>query len=283
MRHLTPATILFALALAAPSVMADTPDYCPDVEGPTKVYAVGSSTMGSVLGPMLKRMFKAQGVKMNRWGKASSGLARPDFHDWPKLMPGLMRKHKPYIVVISMGSNDFQSIWHRKKWIGFGEDRWDEIYAERVDRMLKAAGGDNSHRLVVWEGPYAFKGNKARKRAPVVNRIMKERVAAYVKGGGKAVFIDAFEATTDAKGRPLDRAKLSGKKVDIRGGDGIHLTVDAVRALLAEPILEAVRPCLHPDEAVAAQADSDDDGGDKTEPDPPAERHEGKPDKGQGS
>jgi|GEM_PF-1371872 len=258
-------TLFVALTLLAAPASAEQ---CPATKGTPTVYAIGSSTLGSVLGPMLQRILKDEGVEMHRWGRASSGLARPDFHDWVKLAPGLMRKHKPDIVVVSLGTNDFQPLFVRKgKWIHLESDKWESTYAKRVDKLLTQLAGKDKQRLVVWMGPHAFAGKRAEARGPIVNRIMRERVEAFAKGGGKAVFVDAFEATRDSRGRPLEEAKLPGSdKVErIRTPDNIHLTTDAVRWLMAEPVLEQIRPCL-PTAEVVAKDDGDTEGDDEVAP-----------------
>jgi len=249
--------LLFALACiglaASPALAQPSATLCPALDGPPKVYAIGSSTMATLLGPMLKRVLAADDVEVVRWGRASSGLARPDFHDWPRKVPGLMRRHRPDIVVVSLGSNDFQAIWHNKRWVRFEDERWEKIYAERVDRMLTGAAGEDRERLVIWVGPYAFAGGRAQVRAPIVNRIMRERVEAFAEAGGKVFFVDAFAATTNERGRPLAEARLGDARraVGIRTSDGIHLTNAAVQAFMGEPIIEVVRSCLAPGPEVA--------------------------------
>ncbi len=228
------------------SARADAPVQCPAVGDQPIVFGIGGSTMGSVLGPMLDHIYRGEGVKFSRWGKASSGLARPDFHDWPKEAPRLMKQHQPDIVIVSLGTNDYQAINTGKGWIRQEDPEWETAYGERVDAMLKGLTEDNQERLVIWSGPYAFQGKNAVVRAPIVNRIMRERVEAFAKVGGRVVFHDAYGPTSDDKGRPLSEAVLPGKgdkKVKIRAKDNIHLTTDAVRALLAQPIVEMTRPC----------------------------------------
>jgi len=223
---------------------------CPVTEKkhPT-VYGIGGSTMGSVLGPMLDKVFEENGIQFRRWGKASSGLARPDFHDWPKEAPALMKKHQPDIVIVSLGTNDYQPLWEDGKWIEQDDPAWETKYGERVDALLEAITKDDKDRLVIWSGPYAFEGKNAEVRAPIVNRIMRARVEAFIAGGGNAVFHDAYGPTADDKGKPLTKAVLPhGKKaVEIRSKDGIHLTTDAVRQLLAEPIVDMTLPCFKTD------------------------------------
>ena len=244
------AALFAALMLTASPAAAQR---CPATKGSPTVYAIGSSTLGSVLGPMLQRILKDDGVEMHRWGRASSGLARPDFHDWLALTPGLMSKHKPDIVVVSLGTNDFQPLYNKGKWVLLESKKWEAIYAKRVDKLLTQTGGKNKQRLVIWMGPHAFAGERAEAQGPVVNRIMRERVEAYAAAGGNAVFVDAFGATRGRNGRPLVEARLPGSsKVErIRTHDDIHLTTDGVRWLMAEPVLTYIRPCIPGNEPVA--------------------------------
>ncbi len=225
---------------------------CP-VTGDDKpvVYGIGGSTMGTVLGPMLDKVFGENDVEFRRWGKASSGLARPDFHDWPKSTPALMQKHKPDIVVVSLGTNDYQALWDNGNWIRQDDPAWEKKYGERVDALLEAIAEDDEDRLIIWSGPYAFEGKNAVVRAPIVNRIMKERVEAFAAAGGNAIFHDAYVVTADDGGKPLAKTVLpQGKKaVEIRTKDGIHLTADAVRQLLAKPIVDMALPCFAKTEA----------------------------------
>jgi len=215
------------------------------------VYGIGGSTMGSLLGPMLDKVFGENDVKFRRWGKASSGLARPDFHDWPKSAPELMEKHHPDIVIVSLGTNDYQALWEKGNWVPQEDADWEKKYGERVDAMLTALAKDDKDRLIIWSGPYAFEGKNAVVRAPIVNRIMKERVEAFAAAGGNAVFHDAYVVTSDGKGTPLDTAVLPGKSkaVDIRTKDKVHLTSDAVLHLLAKPIVAIALPCFPKQEA----------------------------------
>ncbi|MCA9517823.1 MAG: DUF459 domain-containing protein [Myxococcales bacterium] len=238
----TLASALVACASTGPSRAAEM---CPTGERAERVYAIGSSTVGSLLGPMLKRLLKEDGLSVRRWGLASSGLARPDFHDWPAEVPNIMADHDPQFVVINLGDNDFQNIYHKKLgWIRFEDPRWREIYARRVDRMLKESAGPHKQRLVLVSGPYAFMDRRSYKYGPTVNAIMRERTEAFAAAGGRAIFFDVWAATTDEKGNPVAEVEVDGKKVAIRGKDGIHLTARGVDALMAEPIVRVIRGCL---------------------------------------
>lgn len=237
--------LTLSIAMTSPALASSAVEgKCPTVKGEPVIYGIGGSTMGSVLGPMLAQVLKKHGIKFSRWGKASSGLARPDFHDWPATAPGLMEKHKPDIVVISLGTNDYQPLWEKGNWVLQDEPKWETLYGERVDALLNAVAGKKKQRLIIWSGPYAFEGKNANVRAPIVNRIMRERVEAFAAAGGRAIFHDAY-GPTSADGKPIDEAELPGKgRVVIRQKDGVHLTNDAVELLLATPIVDMVLPCF---------------------------------------
>ena len=218
---------------------------CQAVKNP-KVYALGSSTMASLLGPALKkRLLRAHPkAKFAQWGKPSSGLARPDFHDWPSEVPRIIRRHKPDMFVVSLGTNDYQAVRLRnRKWVRPYTPKWTRVYASRVRKMLDLMSGDARRRLIVWVGPTSFPGDNPRKMGPLISDIIRQEISAF---SGPAVFVDAFAATSDSQHQPLDSFRVKGKrkKQPMRSHDGIHLTIGAVRALMAQPALQHVLDCI---------------------------------------
>ena len=210
-----------------------------------RVYALGSSTMASLLGPALKRMLKRDWPEATfaQWGKPSSGLARPDFHDWPAQIPKINRRHKPDLFVVSLGTNDYQAVRLRSgAWVRSGTARWKQVYASRVRKMLDLMSGPERRRLVVWVGPTAFPGKGSYTIGPEITKILRREIAAF---GGPAILVDAFAATTDGKNRPRDTFKVPGKRglKAMRGRDGIHLTAEAVRALMGRPAADHILQC----------------------------------------
>ncbi len=195
---------------------------------------------------MLQRALRAQVITLRYWGQASSGLARPDHHDWIAVTPGLMADLRPDVVIVGLGVNDSQSLWNDGQWIPRDDARWEEVYARRVDALLERAAGPERERLVVWLGPYAYVDWRAEDHLPIVARLQRERIAEFAARGGRAVYIDVYRATLGDDGRPLREATLGeeGEPVAVRTEDGIHLTPAAVRWFMAAPVLAAILPCL---------------------------------------
>lgn len=246
LRHtLAPLLAAAALLLAALPASAASPDLCPRDGAPVKrVYMIGSSTMGSVLGPMLQRLLEDEHeIRSKRWGKASSGLARPDFHDWISLAPGLMKRHRPQVVVISLGTNDAQPLYSDDGWTKTDNDKWPERYGQRVAKLLEKVAGADRQRSIIWLGPTSFDAGNSRRLGPVISRVIREQIEAFE---GRAVYVDSYADTTNSRGKSIETFDQPGMREPqpARTDDGIHLTTDAVRWLLAEPVMELLEPCF---------------------------------------
>ena len=215
---------------------------CPSkIKAGAFVYAVGSSTLGSPLGEQLDSALKSKGFKFRKWAKASSGLARPDFHDWVKSVKEVNAQWSPDAYVISLGTNDYQALYHRKKWIRTSDKtQWIAEYSARVDRMLNAAAGPNKERLVVWIGPVPFNTAKGRNMSLRINRILQERISAF---SGNAVFVDMRSKLMD-DGKPIDVYRdAKNKKRRVYRTDNVHLTIGAVRNLMTKRVVKAITEC----------------------------------------
>ncbi len=222
--------------------------HCNTLSSP-KVFAIGSSTMASLLGPAIKRMLKRSRpkAKFAQWGKPSSGLARPDFHDWPAQVPRIIRRHRPDMFVVSLGTNDYQALRKRNgSWVRPHTARWKRLYAQRVRKMLELMSGEGRTRLVVWVGPTSFRGEGPRVLGPLISRIVRQEIERF---GGPAVFVDAFAATSDNRNNPLETYRIPGKRrpQPMRSHDGIHLKIGAVRALMAAPAVHHLLKCIAED------------------------------------
>jgi len=209
---------------------------CPTLAGKGLIYAIGSSTLGSTLGPELGRLLKKDKRKFRKWGKASTGLARPDYHDWAKEVRNVAKEWNPSLFLISLGSNDFQAIKEGKKWVSPTKEphRWRTLYAKRVDRMLEVASGKGYGRAVIWITPNVFKGRKPQKMGRWVHDILLDRVKHFE---GPAFIVDTYMATTLKDGSPRKRFQIPGKTGDfpLFASDGLHLSTRAVYSLMMDP------------------------------------------------
>lgn len=232
---------------------------CPAKLG--KVLAIGSSTMGAPLGTFIDRAMAALGLRSYRLAAASSGLARPDFWDWAAKARRLVAEHDPDVVVVQIGSNDYQPItWVETGRIGAirrGKPEWAEIYAKRIDELLEVLGGGERERLIIWIGPYAYWGDNATEQGPVIDALLRDRIATWVAKGGFARYVDVWRETWHEKRGPTMKRRLPGTRgeVEIRSSDNVHLNAMAVRVLLSDPVVAHVKACL---DAVQSTQSEDD-------------------------
>ena len=217
-----------------------------------KVLAIGSSTMGAPLGGILAKALKGAGLEWYQLAAASSGLARPDFWDWAAKARTLVAEHDPDVVIVQLGSNDFQPLTVRaspRMWRPVGRPRpeWVEVYQARIDELLGILGGDRP-RLIIWIGPYAYWGDNATQQGPIIDRLLTERVATWVARGGFARYVNVWRETWDERHGPVQKRRFADTRapVDIRSSDNVHLNVPAVRRLLAEPTVAEILACRDP-------------------------------------
>ena len=92
-----------------PTTVADTTPADtgpPSASDPAKVYIVGDSDAGT-FGPYLQQLLDGTHVVDTELNyKVSSGLARPDFFDWPAELAAKLPEVAPDIVVATFGGND---------------------------------------------------------------------------------------------------------------------------------------------------------------------------------
>ncbi|KAF0128844.1 MAG: hypothetical protein FD152_2251, partial [Xanthobacteraceae bacterium] len=71
--------------------------------------------------------------------RLSSGLTRPEFHDWSRAVPEtLAQQAKVDFIVMMVGSNDRQAIRLERESIEPDNERWRDLYAQRVDAVMQA-------------------------------------------------------------------------------------------------------------------------------------------------
>lgn len=228
---------LLMLTLLAPPAQAE--ERCTKFGKKPMMYALGSSTLGMSLAPVITRPLRKRGFRWRKWAKASSGLARPDFWNWATRVPAVAKEWKPDVFLIVLGTNDFQSLRKDGKWVHPGK-RWDRVYGQRVDTLLAAASGKKRRRMVIWVGPNMIDTKRARYMAKRITRIVKARIKAF---DGPAFFVDAYRPT-NIRGQPR-RSLRVGKRKTVRmyEADGIHLTRAAARVVLARPVLRILDKC----------------------------------------
>lgn len=187
---------------------------------PTKrlrVVIVGDS-LAAGLGHFAERVFRPGLVRVSRQGRISTGLARPDYFNWPFAMRQIVDTFDPDLVVVLIGENDHQSIQtvrgDTEAQIGTGD--WPVAYRDRVLQMMRIATSRGAK--VVWAGLPPTPDASFRVRSRRQNDIFE--FAARVEPN--IAYFDSWERFTGSDGRYTAYFREGGRVTLIRGGDGLH-------------------------------------------------------------
>jgi uncharacterized protein len=211
---------------------------------PAKVFIVGDSDAGT-FGPYLQTLLDGTGIVETELDyKVSSGLARPDFFDWPAEIDRKLPEVNPDIVVATFGGNDGQGLAVESGEFIIGdpvdnEAEWTEEYQARagavMDQLL--AGG----RTLIWVGIPNDDNPEVTARMAIQDRAAKAAAAERPE----VIFVDTW---TRFSGRDGNWAEFvidprDGVGKDVRAADGFHLNETGAE-ILALDIAQAVRDTL---------------------------------------
>ncbi len=211
--------------------------------GAAKNVLVVGDSLSISLGEQLETHYSLQqGVSFVRHGKVSSGLVRQDFYNWEHVLDDLAKRHRPDILIVMIGTNDFKPLRVEGTSLGFGTPAWNREYARRVQRLITIARHYNQNSLIFWVGAPVMGKPELNSAVAHINRV----IADQCLGTERCQFIDTSEALADAKGRYIEAAPLAqGGSMKLRAGDGVHLTRQGA-ALLADHSLRTILPDPRP-------------------------------------
>jgi hypothetical protein len=178
---------------------------------PLRLWIGGDSLAGS-LGPSLGKLAGATGVVQPYFdSRVSSGLSEPGFFDWPDHATTEMARLDPEVVVFIIGTND---------WTAVSGD-WKAKYSDTVDSMMKTLIGPG--RTVYWLGAPTLKDEEMDAAVAEVNAVAQD----VAKRHSKVHYVDTYKLFSDADGKfAYDLPDDVGTVITMRGGDGVHFTMD---------------------------------------------------------
>jgi hypothetical protein len=207
---------------------------------------IGDSFMDtySPVGDLLKKTLSTYAsTQVMRFGKVSSGLARPDFFNWLKKAQELAQAYQPKVVVIMLGANDDQNLkvidaTGQKRYFTFGSLAWEEEYGQRVSNLIKIFQDQGS--LVFWVGMPITRDLNRFARYTKIN-IACQKQANLLPG---AYYISTWRLLSNSKGEYLGFLPDSkGRYQPTHASDGIHLSFFA-GGLLVKKIIGQIETSL---------------------------------------
>lgn len=189
----------------------------------SKVLMIGDSMIAGGFGLYLAQdLEREHGFEVDRRGKSSTGLARPDFHDWISVGGAARADAKPSAVVCMFGGNDGQGLYMGKsakpEWIRWGEPEWTPEYRRRVNAFADAV--TEAGEYLVWIGMPPMRLDRLRERVAHMNEIYATEMAIRPN----ARFVPIWDALA-VNGKYSDHVEIAGKRTRVRNNDGVHITV----------------------------------------------------------
>jgi hypothetical protein len=212
------------------------------VDDPLRLWVGGDSLSGS-LGPSLGKQVSETGIVLTTYdSRVSSGLASPEFFDWPKQATTELADVDPEIVVFIIGANDY-NIARSQPVDENGEPTWKAGYRLQIEQMLDILDGDGT-RPVYWVGAPTIQEKRKDDGAVQVNEVAQSVISSH----DDVTYVDSYKLFSGPDGKfAANLPGVNGKTVRVRAGDGLHLT-PAGGDLLARPVFDMIDRRCHLEE-----------------------------------
>jgi len=207
----------------------------PTGKNKLRVAVIGDS-LASGLGVYLERVLRPALVRVSRQGRISTGLARPDYFDWPVALSEIVDNFQPDLIVIMLGENDNQSLRNAagREETPVGTFDWPQAYGDRVEDFMRLATSKGAR--VVWVG------------LPIVSDkgrwgILERQNAVFdqsATGVRDVTYLDTWDMFESPDGGYTAYYRSDGKVELIRESDGLHFNA-AGYELLARAVVEAAQ------------------------------------------
>jgi len=191
----------------------------PTAAKPLRILDVGDS-LGEDLGLGLGYTLDSNPlVHVIQAARGDTGLARPDYYNWPAHLEALLNEYHPEAVIILIGGNDAQSFDYNNGVVDFGSAQWHTVYSARVALIMSEVLKAKSKLL--WVGLPIMQNPVFAASMQMLNAIYKVQAARH---RGLVQFFPTWSLFSNAQGQyDAYLTNSSGQTVLARDGDGIHI------------------------------------------------------------
>lgn len=199
--------------------MAPIPDVLPEKRtGPLNVHVFGDSLGDGIWAGLYRKLPKADGYKVTKHSRVSTGLVRKDFYNWSKAVRQIVAKHRVDVAVVMIGTNDRQTIVEGGRH-ALRSPGWEAIYKARIDDMTQVLKDEGAE--VFWVELPAMRSPRFGRDMKYFNTLFEDRAVA-----NGITYVPTWQRTLGSNGKysayGLDD---KGRKRLMRTNDGIHFTM----------------------------------------------------------
>lgn len=219
-----------------------------------KLFFVGDSMMQGVAPRVRQSLYKSENIDGVDLSKQSTGLAYPNFYNWPQVVQETLSKEENIrAVIVYLGANDPWDfpVPGRRGYLKFKSADWERAYRERIQKIILSAKQYNLP--VIWLGAPCMRKEKLHNDMVYLNTIYQSEVEKF--NGRYIPTSDILGCSDEGYNAYVQTDKGSQK---VRTNDGIHFTPTGQR-LISERVIEALtivraEPDEIMDESTEAQA-----------------------------
>lgn len=197
---------------------AELPKHGPGRSGVVNVHVFGDSLGDGIWAGLYRKLPKADGYKVTKHSRVSTGLVRKDFYDWSKAVRKIVAKHRVDVAIVMIGTNDRQTIVQGGRH-ALRSAKWEAIYKDRIDDLTQVLKDEGAE--IYWVELPAMRSPRFGGDMRYFNSLFEERAQA-----NGITFVDTWQRTLGGNGKysayGLDD---SGRKRKMRTNDGIHFTM----------------------------------------------------------
>jgi hypothetical protein len=170
-------------------------------------------------------------------GQVATGLARPEVFNWPAYLASVIANSSPDAMVLTIGSNDDQTLTGVGGVGPLGSPEWQAEYRRRVGGLMDEVTGTGKVTLF-WIGiPQMRNVPRYETRYKLINEIIKSEAELRP---GKVFFVETASLLAGADGGYADYiTRFDGTVIRLRASDGIHFE-RAGADLVASAVLSAM-------------------------------------------
>ena len=217
------------------------PEHDTDMREPTperqlRVAIVGDS-LAQGIGYSADRVFKPFWTEVYKQGRISTGLARPDYFDWPAQMQTIVDRADPDLVIVMLGENDNQGLLYPNGDLeqDIGTFEWSEHYQGRVQAFAEIASSGGAH--VIWVG---LPNERDHGRWDFIQR-QNAIYQSAADGLPNVAYYDTWDAFAAPDGDYSAYFRDGGTVTLVRAQDGVHFNSDGYTMLMQEVAEYATR------------------------------------------
>ena len=193
-----------------------------------RVYLAGDSLMQGPA-PMIRQRLIEEGADAINASQISTGLAYPQFFNWPQKIKDAIDQSSVSAVVVFLGANDTFDMYEGSDVLPVGSPQWLSLYTKRVESIAKYARENNV--ALIWIGMPAMNRRDIQPYVPLMNKIYESIVLKY-----DGLYLNSAQVLGVDQNNYTSTKQINGKTVVTRISDGVHFT-PAGWGLIADQVL----------------------------------------------